>query len=461
MRLLSLLLGLCIAILLTMNSSAEAACSGSHPNWTSTPDQASIQTCVNSAANGATINITAGSATWGNTVSWTNKNIAIIGAGTGNTVITRDGGSAFKINMTNPTQSWRVSGMTFQGSNLNQLFHLASGGTKSATKGWRIDHIRSNYSSGAHEFYIRGITWGLVDHVTFDGRPHEISKIYGYMDSSSDEGANCSPHCYGYWYWNRNLNLGSDEAVYFENITVNFDGSGNPAFFDLVYGGSAVLRYSTINGDYVITHSPRNNDRGGMKYEIYNNTFNGKGFYRWVNLRSGTGVLFNNTVSGYQINEAHVDDQRANTPCAVSSSPLGRCDGTNSRDGNIESTGWPCLDSCGRGAVAGIGENAAQQSNMPVYGWKNGSDASCATGGSCSNNVLIKINGACLPQGSTYWKTLSSPHTNGHVDFVNNGNTPKPGYAPYTYPHPLQTIGAGGGGGNPITPPAPTNLRAQ
>lgn len=438
-----------LVITLMLSQAVYAACTGSSPTWTSTIDLASVQSCVNNASNGDTINVASGTATWSGEISWTNKNIAIIGAGIGNTTITRNG-TAFRITMTNATQSWRVSGFTFTGTSLNQLFYLNSGNTNNPTKGWRIDHLRTNYSSGAHEFFIQGISWGVIDHVTVDGSPHEISKLYGYMNSSAHEGPGCSPHCFGYWYWNRNLNLGSDEAVYFEDFTVNFNGGGTPAFFDLVYGGSAVLRHSNINGDYFITHSPRDDDRGGMKYEVYNNTFNGNGFFRFANLRSGTGVIFNNTVSGYQLNEINIDDQRANTPCLASSSDLGVCNGSNPVDGNIEASGWPCVDSCGRGAVLNAGENGELQSNTPVYGWKNGTTSTCATGGTCNNSVLITINGACLPQGTTYWRTTGNAHTNGQVDYVNNGNTPKPGYTALTYPHPL----VGGGEPADTTPPA-------
>ena len=96
--------------------------------------------------------------------------------------------------------------------------------------------------------------------------PYQLAAIYGFVDTA-DEGANCTPHCYGHMYWNRNLNLGTDEAVYFEDILDDFDGTGGIADpFDLVAGGSAVLRYSTINGVYFMTHSTR--DRRYGRHEV-------------------------------------------------------------------------------------------------------------------------------------------------------------------------------------------------
>ena len=48
---------------------AWSACSGSSPNWTSTPDSSSMQSCVSNASNGDTIIISGGSATYSSTVT--------------------------------------------------------------------------------------------------------------------------------------------------------------------------------------------------------------------------------------------------------------------------------------------------------------------------------------------------------------------------------------------------------
>jgi hypothetical protein len=53
--------------------------------------------------------------------------------------------------------------------------------------------------------------------------------------------------------------------------------------------------------------------------------------------------------------------------------------------------------------------------------------------------------------------TNGANHVQANRDYFNNGSTPKPGYSPYTYPHPLQS----GGTAPPPTsaPAAPTNVR--
>ena len=56
--------------------------------------------------------------------------------------------------------------------------------------------------------------------------------------------------------------------------------------------------------------------------------------------------------------------------------------------------------------------------------------------------------------------TLPSMLQANKVDFVMNGNNPKPGYSPFAYPHPL-TTGSSSGGGSSSTPgpQPPPNVR--
>lgn len=78
-----LILILCI---LSCASSVHAACVGSSPTWTTTPDRTSVQTCLTNATRGDTVNISAGDETWGATVTYT-KALIIKGAGVGSTII--------------------------------------------------------------------------------------------------------------------------------------------------------------------------------------------------------------------------------------------------------------------------------------------------------------------------------------------------------------------------------------
>jgi hypothetical protein len=61
----------------------HASCTGSSPTWNSTPDQASVNTCISNASSGDTINISTGSATWSSGVTISGKGVKLQGAGAG------------------------------------------------------------------------------------------------------------------------------------------------------------------------------------------------------------------------------------------------------------------------------------------------------------------------------------------------------------------------------------------
>ena len=125
--------------------------------------QANVQTAVSVAVDGDTVLVPAGSCSWPNGVSWSNKNINVIGAGIGNTVITPVG-DVFSITATTKG-SFRVSGMTISGSPSGNpfIFEIKSSGTETPVKGWRIDHIRFSFTnaSSLRVFFISGISWGV------------------------------------------------------------------------------------------------------------------------------------------------------------------------------------------------------------------------------------------------------------------------------------------------------------
>ncbi len=400
-----------------------------------------LQSAVNAASSGDTVSVGAGSCTSGN-VSWTNKNITIQGAGDGVTNINTGSNSFLTITQSVNPASFRVTGMSLTGTT-SQLIRVnpAFNSPDIVMKGFRIDHITFDYQAGSALFTIGGVVWGLIDHCTFNSTGstgYEIMLPGPAVDSDFAGGQAMA----GDYSASLPVNLGSDEAVYFEDNTVNFNNPLTVGITDGLYGSRVVIRHNVINGAYAYTHSARDGERGAKVIEYYNNSHDGKGFGRIMQLRSASGVIFNNYFWNYGggTTTIDLDDQRA---CGqVVTAPSYGCTGTSSKDGNIEANGWPCLDQIGRGAGA-----PGSQASMPLYGWKNGSTPTCATGGACNNSVTFGLNyPACGPVDfRPYIK--STAHSNGDVDYVENGSTPKPGYVPYTYPHPLQ----GGGGGDTAT----------
>jgi hypothetical protein len=140
---------------------------------------------------------------------------------------------------------------------------------------------------------------------------------------------------------------------------------------------------------------------------------------------AGTGVHFNNRIKniggsawirpiGMEITRVY----------EAGGGNLGKVTGSNPIDGNVESNGYPAIDQPGRGMDATT--NAVQwppythniyhpQAIEPIYFWGNTIDGAPAT---------------------------PEPY-NGAEAFIKLGrdyfNTAKPGYVPYTYPHPLRS----------------------
>ena len=213
-----------------------------------------------------------------------------------------------------------------------------------------------------------------------------------------------------------------------ENCT--FNGVANSVnAIDANYGGRFVFRYNTLNDIYVEAHSVQGNNRAARSWEIYNNTFNQVSKAMWVPmfLRGGTGVVFNNTVTGtWNTAGIALDNVRDCETREVS----GRCDGSSPWDGNqAGQSGYPCRDQIGRSTDSFLWTTSTPyppQALDPAYAWNNKLGTS---------DVLFFHHNNC------------ANHIQSGRDYYNN--TVKPGYAPYTYPHPLVQ----GGFSSTVAPP--------
>jgi hypothetical protein len=230
--------------------------------------------------------------------------------------------------------------------------------------------------------------------------------------------------------FSRPLALGSSKFIFIEDCTFNYGGRNDGAM-DAYAGARYVFRHNTVVNTNLEHHGADSGGyRGVHSFEIYNNTFScpgSCGSQRKHYFRSGTGVIFNNTYSG-NYGSAELTNYRSDG----SYPPWGKCDGTSEWDENrAGQIGYACLDQIGHvfGPTSG-GANSLE----PLYEWNNthdGADVDLVVGSSHANADKHIVQGR---------------------DFYND--TQRPGYTPYTYPHPLQ--------GGVISPPAaPTNLRVQ
>ncbi|HMD67653.1 MAG TPA: hypothetical protein VKF42_02165 [Chitinivibrionales bacterium] len=187
--------------------------------------------------------------------------------------------------------------------------------------------------------------------------------------------------------WGRDIVPGSADAVYIEDNTFFNNATGNPAYFwgcsavQSYYGARTVFRHNSIEMAQIDQHGTPGMI-GARWWEIYENTFSttvpNASQCCYITLRAGSGVVFNNHHTG--VNQV-----------------------TGSIDLYEEDSGYPALYQIGRGK---------NQVSDPAYVWNN--DASMPVGS--QTPAMVQVN-------RDYF--LSA----------------RPGYVPYTYPHPLAGTG--------------------
>jgi hypothetical protein len=364
--------------------------------------QEHVQTAIDAAIDGDFVLVPAGACTWttlsANTpaVSMAAKAITLQGAGIGETVITDGTGTAWNTYLIRVDgaegKPFRITGFTFTEVNLPAAIYITG-----ACKDFRIDHCRiENPTAFSTAINPSGYTYGVIDHCAF------LNLRVLVRNDGGDA-------------WQRPLTLGTANAVYVEDCS--FDATVHCNTVDASNGARYVFRHNSVNNSYVEAHTCNNAGmRGTFSYEIYENTFSGSQFTPFL-LRAGTGVVFSNTISGnFQNSHIRIDNRRScENPCPEE---WGMCDGTSAVDGNTPGMlGYPCLDQIGRSTDSGF---ATAQALEPLYEWNNW-DAYRGT------DVDIILNPAMC--------ATMTHHIQEGRDYHND--TPRPGYTPYEYPHPL------------------------
>lgn len=415
--------------------------------------QVAVQTAINSASNGDSVIVPQGNCTWNAQVSIVNKQITVAGAGIDKTVITANitTGSrpgSFKVTQ----QPARITGFTFNGTAPTNGAHIVFEGTGDETALFRVDHCKFTVNSGYAIMTWTPVSYGLIDNNTFT-----TTNDHTFIDICGDRRVS----------WGRASSLGTNKAVYIEDCT--FTNSSTTANYRPVTtdsGARFVFRHNTVSNMALDAHGYCGDGIAGtFSYEIYDNTWSltsGKNMFRWMFFRSGSGVVYNNamTSSGSLIRHIDMTEYRAGGSDSCTGAARSCC------------SAYPCQDQIGRGT---------NQALDPLYYWNNtvnGSpavisansviDEAWATSNSYSQNYFViprNYNGyyySSTSAGTTGRTEPSWPTTVGNSvvdnnitwknvckipdintliqpgrDYIDNGVTPKPGYTPYTYPHPL------------------------
>ena len=412
-----------------------------------------VQATIDSAKDGDTVLIPAGTCTWTRTVSVAvpvtraPKILTLQGAGVDRTIIVH------KVDPLDSTKSssfftsnalwWnskdggvsRLTGITFRGGGLNDPYNKGMVVITGSSHHLRVDDCKF-VPNGTHALSFWGYVWGVIDHNRFD-----LSAAHGYATYIHHHSWNLPGSNYGDASWADGNSFGTERAVFFEDNTVTNNQTVSLQYtaHDGWSGGRVVYRQNTYVNTTIGNHGTESAGRwrGQRQFEIYENTFSLNGPIAWpdfVGSRGGVGVIYSNTAvttNGASVQRfAAISVFRARTAYA----PWGKCDGSSPWDGN-DSGGWPCLDQPGRGES----DLLSGTSPTPV-GWPNQvSDPTYAW----NNTVNGKVSGLVPNDPSVLIQNR---------DFF---NSPRPGYESYTYPHPLVS------GAAATPPPGPTNLKVQ
>jgi hypothetical protein len=373
--------------------------------------RADIQAAADAAQPGDTIVIPAG--TWDLSGQvFLPDGIHVKGAGRDNTILRKaypsqeDKDPMFNVRCT-ATHPFRFSGITLYGDGVDRFWNGQRGSSILDTglllngKCINFQIYDSRFSRFAGEgIFIRGNPLNIGPGNKIQGHPKGVVYNNEFIDNLYNNG-------FGYGIqlagdendWT--LSLGSDNAVFIEDNYFDRNrhaiASNNASRY--------VFRYNTIVNNWypwwaIDVHGLAAWPRGSRSYEIYGNTITGgiewdtgNSHSTWgIGIRGGDGVIFDNSFSGVSLKEILIT-----------------IEGTANR-------GYPLRDQ-----------------TRDLWIWNNTSDGNPVTQVSLGwNDDMRTTNAEYLQEGRDY-----------HFQ-------QKPGYRPFTYPHPLR---------NTKPPQAPTNLR--
>jgi len=412
--------GVAVLFFAFMATSAHAACTGSHPTWTATVDQTSVNSCISSASDGDTINVSSGSATWTSVSIPSNKGLTLSCAS--GCTVTLNGDKALQITTGSTTGHATLTGFTFTDTNCGSdgclYVTIASGNTISRV--YNNTFTASGGSAGIQITYFGAVAVpALFDHNTINAEAEadETVHIWGAGDGCTS--------C-----WTEDVTPGGSSMLFLENNLWNAQNNSSYCQAEeAFYGAVFVARYNHMNNCQDDVHAT---DHGNRWVELYKNNYNNccssGSFFDW---RGGGGVYWGNTVSGSTNGNASVGPE-----------------------GSDQTGSYPVPYQFGMG-ISGTNYN-------PNYNWGNSSPMNSISN---QNTAMVQIGNA--PSDSTDCHgltgapfpcnmvlTTTQPATLLRCESaadVSAGCPVSYTYSSYTYPHPLDncpssTYGVVGGG---------------
>jgi len=421
----------------------------------SAPD---TQRAIDAATDGTIIQLPPGKHNWGRQVTNSGKTaIHLIAQSIGGTIIKRTykGGDMLLLNAS-PNGNVEVSGIHFEdpypGSEVKSSFCLdvnQLGGLPVLIHDCSFVSSQKNGFNYLVRFAGNG---GVVWNCSFAAKNDMLGGIT-FVNTSSTSAPWNQPDSMGAGPDSTGLNPGDPTGAldtYVENclfqdmdvFCTNFDDNSR-----------AVVRDCTLNNASLGSHGQDTSIWGSRHWEIYNNTFNystsGKSYggkkypldmNTWFTVRGGTGVITNNAMDDIPYNKLGIYltvfsiTRKGSIPCQTAY-PAAHQTGQGWSAVSTSQYGNPTVSKDGTGAVPD-----------PIFIWSN-------TGTETQDPGYVGIY-PFLPDQCGNGQTLGTYLQEGRDYFVNEA---RPGWTPYTYPHPLRAnaLGATGSGPLELYPPYP------
>lgn len=419
-----------------------------------------VNAAITAASDGDTVSVPAGTCDWGTDYITFSKAIKIVGAGYGaggTTISSANGTYGFFSISTGNSRSFPFS---LSGFRFNTTYATSGGRIlyiTGAGYNWRIynNYFYKAEPNAALNLYMTGgdgthTLFGLID-------SNILYNVKILINGSSNYSANSS--------WMAPAQWGTDQAVFIENNNFYGPVPSSGSRLDSNGGARIVFRYNNLYDARIEAHSAcESSVRGVRSYEIYNNRFMSVvttgTWAAAMALRGGSHVIVRNVIAGdgYDDTGKVALDNRRSSFDSSCTSGFGNADGMSQLSLTYDTfnanplhigtpNGMNLLPLDGIGAGTGpIGSQTVD----PVYIWENTSERICRGG---SNAYRSCTSDSDCP-GSTCTTQVNTPNfvyrrndTNySPYQIIANRNyfenTARPGWTPYTCPHPLAGAGS-------------------
>jgi hypothetical protein len=336
-------------------------------------------------------------------------------------------------------KKFRLSNMRIYGTSSGISISI-DGDSTPPTGGWQIDHIFFDTQTVGNRviwFNRTSTSYGLSNGLINNCYVLNPSKIFLQYQPQGDGGNS---------EWIATLGLGTYNAVYVEDSKFYFTtGNGSAPSVENQGAGRMVIRKSIFHNAYLDAHDAIvNGFRGVRKMEVYSNTVTydvNKAEDRFLINRGGSGVFYNNTITGpdatksvpvfaiYRYNQAGGNPWEY-APNAAGPAYTKAILGINTNYPQSCSSGTGCIDIDGAGGYPsrdqlGVDGNDPQVAgSAPFLAWNNTYNASEVT-----PSIMTGYGQANMVDGTDYcYHATTKPACGGF------GTS----YTPYTYPHPLR-----------------------